>query len=121
MPEFGTRVRTTVELERRVIFEEPQGHYLDKDYKPRRTLKVWETVPIADKVSPTLTLRSRNGIIIGKRVLKNGEREYLGEDEGIAFLPTDSFVAYLVAYSMHRAPYYVREEDLEIYNALPRT
>lgn len=54
----------------------------------------------------------REGLVIGKRTLVNGDRDYLGFEEGYGFIPREYVTAYVVAYDMRRKPVYVLPEHL---------
>lgn len=55
----------------------------------------------------------REGIVVGKRTLSNGEREW--EDEvGYSYTAKSHFPAYLVAFDLRLTPLFVRPEDLEV-------
>lgn len=53
------------------------------------------------------------GVVVGVRTLSNGRNEYQGYDEPILYCPEDRFVAYLVAYDLHRKPVYVLRDNLK--------
>lgn len=94
---LGTKVRFHTYLRRGTLEsrrENFSGYYRDKVWFPTDG-------PI------------REGIVVGRRTLSNGQREW--EDEvGYSYTPTASFPAYIVAYDLHRAHINVRPEDLEI-------
>jgi hypothetical protein len=96
---FGTPVKASVELVRR------------HGVGPAR---VWKTEEIVDADSWGKVSRERTGIIVGKRTLADGDYFYGSMDEPGEFVAGDRFAAYLVAYAMHRAPFLVRAEDLEL-------
>jgi hypothetical protein len=56
---------------------------------------------------------TRHGVVIGKRVLRNGTVEYGSYEEPTVFYGDESITAYLVAENMRSAPVYVLPEDLE--------
>lgn len=56
---------------------------------------------------------AREGVIVGERVLANGEVIWGGWDELTTFHPKEYIKAYLVAFDMRRKPVYVLPEDLE--------
>jgi hypothetical protein len=96
---FGTQVRSTVELKR--------VHGVGPS-------RVWKKVEISDWDAWQKVTRERTGIIVGKRTLADGDYYYGSEYEPGEFVPTERFAAYLVAYAMHRSPFLVRAEDLEV-------
>lgn len=54
----------------------------------------------------------RNGIIVGRRTLRNGRLRQ--EDHGTEMEVTDTLTAYLVAYNIHRSPVLVRPGDIRM-------
>ncbi|WXW93182.1 hypothetical protein SEA_BRAYBEAST_46 [Arthrobacter phage BrayBeast] len=52
------------------------------------------------------------GIIVGKRTLSNGYREY-HYDAGYEYGPAEHFTAYLVAFDLRRKPVHVLPEHIE--------
>jgi len=72
----------------------------------RRQWKYWDTKLITP----------REGIYIGTRTLFNGEREYIGSEEGVAFYPREHFRAALVVFSERENPVLVPIDGLEAQN-----
>lgn len=108
--EFGTRVRSEVELVRRSVSREPGA---DGAVKGTRLRKVWLTTPIVDVDSGRNVNRSREGIVIGVRTLSDGGTDY-DYEAGTQFYPESHFEAYLVAFAMSRKPFLVKREDLTV-------
>lgn len=99
MTEFqlGQRVRFTTHLRRRLGNKGTDEHR-----------KVWSTTgryPTAGEHP------GGEGIIVGKRKLANGDREWWDE-AGYIFLPKEYLDAYLVAFDLHRKPVHVLPEHL---------
>lgn len=90
--DFGERVQFTHHLHRRVRCLDGPSY---------KVLKVWEAEPYRAE-----------GIVLGLRTLADGERVFLGYEEGIAFAPSGHFRAYLIAYSGHHNPVYVLPEHI---------
>lgn len=109
--QLGDQIWFTRHLHRKVKHvPSPKG-----SYHPGKTMKVWEPEEYVGQPEPS----PRSGVVIGTRTLANGERHYLGYEEGIAFIPEETFRAYLVAYDLHRNPVYVLEEHIvgwEVYD-----
>lgn len=101
----------TFQLGDRVHFQNPlvrNFRRVDREKYGRKVsidLKVWEPNPFAAR---------REGIVVGVRTLSNGERVYIGYEEGLTFAPEEHFTAYLVAFDMRRKPVHVRPEDLAL-------
>lgn len=100
--EFGQKVYITHRLRRR-----------SKTLDGR---KFW--VPVTDfgqleDIDPC----EREGIIIGKRTLADGKRVW--EDYNYTFLPERHFLAYVVAWNMHRNPAYVLPQHILLSDGTP--
>lgn len=89
-PQFGDHVRVKNELRRR--------------YEGGK--KVWR--PFAFSVQPWV------GIFLGYRTLYDGRVEWIGEEEGNAFIPTNHYRVALVCRSERHNPVYVALEDVEV-------
>lgn len=74
-------------------------------YRRSKTIKAWKRVDF---------LVEGRGVVVGKRTLANGERYYIGPDEGSTFVPEEYVHAYLVSFDMRRKPVYVLAEDLTL-------
>lgn len=83
-------------------------HRFSKYREGPKTKRVW--IPMYFPDGPV------EGLVIGKRTLSNGFREYMGFEEGVSYDPTDHFEAYLVATDIRKKPFYTLKEDLEIIN-----
>lgn len=93
---LGTKVRFSIFLKRSWVEarrENFSGHYQNKVWFPTEG-------PI------------REGLVIGKRTLSNGLREW--DEDGVSYQPGEFLPAYLVVFDLRRAPVPVRPEDLEI-------
>lgn len=94
---LGTKVRFHTFLKRSWIEAQRENSY------GRYQNKVW--FPTDGPI--------HEGIVIGKRTLSNGLRDWGGGDN-ISYSPTEYLAAYLVVFDLRRAPVPVRPEDLEI-------
>jgi hypothetical protein len=93
---LGQRVRFNIYLKRgwqESTRANPHGHYDDT---------VWYAIE-----GPV-----REGIIIGKRTVSNGERHWIGPEEGSAYIGKRYFPVYLIAFDLGRKPQLVRPEDI---------
>lgn len=99
--EFGDPVRFVFHLRRRTVHRRQAKPYGQGDYQAH--LKIW--TPLAGDL--------RHGIVIGKRLLANGEVTY-DYDYGTQWMPdkAEHFTAYLVATDLRRNPVYVLPEHL---------
>lgn len=102
---FGVHVHFEHVLSRVLELDHRSSKH-DPAHKIMHHLKLWKVRPSTD--------RQGDGILIGKRTLVNGERDFLGYDEGVAFRRGESFSAWLVAYDMQRNPVYVLPEHLTL-------
>lgn len=86
--------------------------YVYGDQLVRTTDGLWhdarkEWVPLRDAgrfLRPSDADRPVEGVVVGRRVLSDGRREWLGEDEGYAFHPERRHTAYLIAHHLDRLP-----------------
>lgn len=72
------------------------------------------TSPSKEVRTPVARQATLEGIYIGKRTLWNGYSRYEGEEEGMAFVPTEHFTAALVVFSEHQNPRYVPIDAIEV-------
>lgn len=91
--EFGTEVLFSEPLVRETLHVKGKG-----------TKKVWDRQDGFPKTK---------GIVVGKRTLSDGYREYEPDFGGYYYVRENSFTVYLVAYDMSRKPVYVRPESIE--------
>jgi len=95
------------ELGERVAFTKTLSRTRRWDDKKRVNVKRWEYFE-----SPWLTYPERIGVIVGVRVLSNGEVSYDGD--GIPeYGAAHHFTAYVIAYDLRRAHVLVRPEDIK--------
>lgn len=82
-----------------------RSSYLDND-KPygQKRRRFWKPV----------TTSNKKGIIIGIRNLQNGY--VYREDDINVFVAEEYFKAYLVSYSLHRSPVYIKIDAVNEYN-----
>lgn len=96
---LGDRVKFSRNLTR--------SSYPEIDPRANRTryIKRWK---------PSNFIDPREGVIVGKRTIWDGERYLIGYDEGYTFSPVSHQEAYLVAFDLRRKPVFVAAEDLEV-------
>jgi hypothetical protein len=97
-------------LGQRVRFTHPMYRAL-RDRGTPDVMKAW--IPRTD-------LPKQEGIIVGKRQLVNGKRNWeYGDGDGgwYEFDPKERFTAYLIAYTMHNRPVPVLPEHIEALEA----
>lgn len=94
---LGDRVKFSRNLQR--------SSYAELDPRSNRTryIKRWK---------PSNFIHPREGVIVGKRTIWDGERYLIGYEEGYSFLPVSHQEAYLVAFDLRRKPVFVAVEDL---------
>lgn len=109
---FGARVIFTHALRRHVHYNTSitvQGW--SGPVKRDGDVKTWHPEPMLGCTRIPET--GRTGIVIGVRTLANGLREYLGYEEGIAFVPAEHLRAYVIAWDMGRKPALVLPEHVK--------
>jgi hypothetical protein len=103
---LGQRVRYSKPLQRVTTTEFRNGQ--------ARTMKRWVRWPYHWTGGDYPGIQG-TGFIVGKRTLQNGERYYIGYEEGLTFVrtPGEDQEAYMVAFDLRRKPIFVLEGDLE--------
>jgi hypothetical protein len=95
LPTFGARVAV------RAIYVRRRRHSIEK----RAWVKWWQAQNLS---SP------REALYIGHRTLQDGWNDYIGEEEGIAFVPERRFRAGLVVFTERSRPVLVPLDALEV-------
>lgn len=98
MPEFGSKVKFTHVLKRRMKCERSINSYGTEFF---HDVKYWDRRET-----------SGSGLYIGTRTLQNGVRDWDGE-YGYTFSPTDHFTAALVVPGPRQNPIYVPMDAIE--------
>lgn len=62
---------------------------------------------------PDSRIIERDGVIVGKRTIYDGERDHIGYDEGYIFVKESQQEAYLVATNLRQNPVYVAPDEME--------
>lgn len=100
---------TAFELGERVLFTRTLHRHRRWDNDKRVTVKRWEPFLFTGEPEPA----PQAGIIVGARVLSNGEAVHIGYEEGTKWRGKFHFTAYIVAHSLRRAHVYVLPEHLQ--------
>lgn len=100
--ELGQRVRYAATLRRAVEYAP-----LQRGQWTKRRRKVWKRGDWRGEPDPG------EGIVVGLRRLSDGYADWISEEEGYGFSPTETHQAVLIAYSTRRRPVLALLEDVE--------
>jgi hypothetical protein len=102
--ELGQKVRFTWVLHRASEAAHPPG--ASSRRLPR---KVWRTEGWPGQPEPL----PREGVIVGKRTLSDGEIDYGGYEDPVTYYPERHFTAWLVAFDLLRKPVLVLPQHIQ--------
>jgi len=95
--ELGQRVRFTSHKIRQ------QGTVSSKWVGPHKGM-VWTDMPLN---------KPMEGVVVGFRHVRDGYTEYIGYEEGSAFVQTNAVPVYLIATNLYQTPWKVAPEHVE--------